>query len=88
MTVVYACGCVGEEVGQAFEGKGLLVCPIHHEPTAPYERDTPPYRGVVRLEIEIEAPDQTQAARWVDTLSETLTLDDKVRNLSVVSEQK
>jgi hypothetical protein len=83
--VIYQCGCQGLEVGQLFLD-GVLVCPIHKQPTAPYEKPEQPYRGVVRMELVIEAPTEIQAARWARTLAETLELDPIVTGLSIVNE--
>lgn len=83
--VVYQCGCQGLDVGQLFVN-GVLVCPIHKQPTAPYEHLEQPYRGVVRLVVEIEAADEKRAHHWADTLTETLELDDIVKSITIVNE--
>jgi len=82
--VIYQCSCQGLEVGQLFLD-GILVCPIHKQPTAPYDKPEQPYRGVVRLVIEIEADNEKRARHWADTLSETLELDSVVKAISVVN---
>ena len=56
VTVAYGCGCRLERAGQSFAG-GLLVCPEHGAPVAPYERPSRPARATVELRFELAGDD-------------------------------
>jgi hypothetical protein len=72
--VTYLCGCLGSEVGQSFD-HGLLVCPQHREPVAPFERPERHARARVTLVLDLECHTPEQALRWSDALVATLDHD-------------
>ena len=83
LVVSYTCGCDAGEVGQAF-ANGLMVCPTHNEPTAPFEREPRACKGRITIELDLEVRDRHQGSLWVNTLEETLLRDDKVRYVQTV----
>lgn len=84
-TVIYECGCDMTDVGQSFEAKGVLVCPVHHKPTKPYDHPAQPFCGMVRLELDVEAESREVVQQWLDTLTETVLHEPIVRGLRSVA---
>lgn len=83
---LYACGCSLADVGQDFR-QGVLVCPVHGEPTAPYEHPSQPFQGRVRLELIVRGESREAVQSWVDTLTETLLAEDIVLGLDCSDER-
>lgn len=84
-TVIYECGCDALEVGQAFE-HGLLVCPTHREPVAPFERPAQPARSRLVVTVDLETADDDAAGRFVDWLEVLLNHDRRVTAMTFVRE--
>jgi hypothetical protein len=84
--VVYECGCDALVVGQSFH-TGLLVCPVHRVPVAPWDRPEQPERHSVVISIDLE----TQAGHgraFVDWLDRVLANDGRVRSMTITIEDR
>ena len=78
----YECGCRGSQVGQAFTN-GLLVCPQHRLPVAPFERGPARRQANARLEIGLDCYDERALLAWLDGLEESLLRDSSVTSLTL-----
>lgn len=84
---LYECGCVPDDVGQAFVD-GVLVCPDHRLPIAPFERPAPRYAGRLNIEVLLAADQRQQAADYADAISEQMLRDEIVRGVNVLLEDR
>jgi hypothetical protein len=84
--VTYLCGCHGSTVGQSFVD-GLLVCPTHGKPVAPFERAPERHRSRATVVIDLDSPSAGDADEWVDGLTSMLDRDDQVYAIVVSHEQ-
>lgn len=87
--VVYECGCNALVVGQSFQ-TGLLFCPVHRVPVAPWDRPEGPSRHTVVISIDLETSSATPGAgrAFVDWLDRVLSNDGRVRAMTITIEDR
>lgn len=85
--VTYECGCSGSLAGQAFVN-GLLVCPEHTEPVAPFDRPPAPHRHKLTIEVELETRDAESHQRFADWLDRLLTHDARATAFTIMIEER
>ncbi len=86
-TVIFECGCDALHVGQSFK-QGLLVCPLHAEPVAPFERVPAPHRHRLVVVIELETRDPASPERFADWLSVLLEHDNRAVAVTMSLEER
>lgn len=80
MSFTFSCGCMAETVGQDF-ADGVLVCPIHGEPLAPYEHATPEWSGRLRLDVLLAAEKKGTVQAYADEITAGLIGNGLVREV-------
>lgn len=85
--VIYECGCAMSRVGQSFV-QGLVVCPAHTEPVAPFDRAPAPHRHRLTAVIELETHDAESHQRFADWLDRLLMHDNRATSFTIAIEER